>query len=71
MKETIKLYTPVVFILFLSACAEQNWYNGMQEAHRTRCMNEPVSTYEECMREADKDYNDYERQRESLSDDKK
>jgi hypothetical protein len=53
----------------LSACSKQNWYQGMQSAHEARCMQEPVSEYDECMRQSGDSYNEYEKNRGDLSGD--
>jgi hypothetical protein len=59
----------VLLVPALIACSKQNWYQGVQSAHEARCMQEPVSEYNECMRQSGDSYNEYEKNRGDLSGD--
>lgn len=63
------LFLTVLIAPTLIACSKQNWYQGVQSAHEARCMQEPVSEYDECMRQSDDSYNEYEKNRGDLSED--
>jgi len=53
----------------LIACSKQNWYQGMQSAHEAQCLKGPASEYDECMKQSGDSYNEYEKNREALSED--
>jgi hypothetical protein len=53
----------------LIACSSQAWYQGVQASHEASCMKEPLSQYEECMKQNDDSYNEYEKNRGELSED--
>ena len=56
-----------IFTLGLNACSKQAWYQGMQSAQTAKCMEEPVSEYDDCNQQSDEIYQDYERNRKDLS----
>lgn len=56
----------LMFTLALTACTTQNWYQGMQASHEARCMQEPISEYEECMKQTDDSYDEYQENRQQL-----
>ena len=62
------LLVTVVLIMTLSACSKQNWYQGAQSAKEADCMKEPVSEYEDCMQQSSESYNEYNKNREALSE---
>lgn len=56
-----------IFVPGLSACSKQAWYQGMQSAQTAKCMEEPVSEYDDCNQQSDEIYQDYERNRKDLN----
>jgi hypothetical protein len=73
---TTNLYSSIRFLLLavllmpvLYACSKQNWYQGVQSTHQARCMQEPLSEYDECMQQSNDNYNEYENSRKDLSGD--
>ena len=55
--------------LALTACSKQNWYQGMQSAQTADCMKGPASEYDDCNKQSDETYNDYQKSREDLTKD--
>jgi hypothetical protein len=53
--------------LTLSACTKENWYEGVKASHEAQCMEEPISEYDNCMKQLqEQSYEEYQRDRESL-----
>ena len=51
--------------LLLGACSNQGAYAGMQNGQREQCQKMPEPTArEQCLRDADKSYEQYRRERE-------
>jgi hypothetical protein len=63
------LLLAVLLLPLLPACSKQNWYQGMQSAHEARCKQEPLSEYDDCMRQSHDSYDEYEKNRKDLSGD--
>lgn len=63
----IKLLATVVFFLNLSACTSHDVYNIIQENRQGSCP-EDLNTHsrDECREGLNKDYRDYQREREAL-----
>ncbi len=59
----------VASLLSLTSCTTESWYQGAKSAQTTHCMKEPVSEYEECIKQADENYLDYSKKRQQLLED--
>lgn len=53
-------------IAILVACSQQGMYKALQKRHEIRCNQVPESDYENCMKEAQKEYEDYSKEREEI-----
>jgi len=53
-------------LLLISACGKSNWYESAKFSHTTECRNGPISEYDRCMEDANKTYNESEKDREEL-----
>lgn len=62
------LVLPVIAFL-LTACSNQQIYNAVQENRRAECGKPPQSQYEECLRDYDTSYDEYERERQASAGD--
>jgi hypothetical protein len=60
------LFLAAIAATALIACTQQSWYQGVKSAHQAHCMQEPASEYDECMKQSDASYNEYEKNREEL-----
>jgi len=63
--------THLTFILltvsFLSACSQQNWYQGAQSAQTANCMKQPLAEYNDCNQQSQEmSYQKYEKKQEQL-----
>lgn len=58
--KTILLVT-IFFILV--GCTNRGVYEGVQASNRFECLKLPPSQYDECMKNANKSYDEYERER--------
>lgn len=56
----------LIVAVLLAGCSSAGWYEGMKARHQIECQNQPSSEYEDCMRQADKAYVDYEAERETV-----
>lgn len=63
----IKLLTALLFIISLNACTTSDVYNIIQENRQSACP-EDLNTHarDECLDGLNKDYRDYQREREAL-----
>jgi len=52
--------------LTLTACTNQNWYAGAQNAQTAHCMQVPAADYKDCIKQTTESYNEYEKQRDTL-----
>lgn len=60
-----------LFLMFflLAGCSNRGVYEGVQASKRIECSKYPLSEYDECMENANKSYDEYERERkEALGD---
>lgn len=53
----------VLAMLFIAGCTNRGAYEGIQASKRFECSKLPPSQYEECMREANRSFDEYQRQR--------
>jgi len=65
--------THLTFILltvsFLSACSQQNWYQGAKSAQTANCMQQPLAEYNDCNQPSQEmSYQEYEKIQEQLQD---
>ncbi len=50
----------------LVACTHEQVYNAVQQNQQLECSKLPQVRYEECMKDVDESYKDYERERQEL-----
>lgn len=55
----------------LAACSNRAMYDDMRRHQQTDCLKEPPSRYDECIDRADKSYEEYERERKEVLEDKR
>lgn len=53
----------VLAMLIVAGCTNRGAYEGIQASKRFECSELPPSQYEDCMREANRSYDEYQRQR--------
>jgi hypothetical protein len=53
-------------LIILCGCSYRGAYEGIQARNRNECSKLPPSQYDECMRKANKSYDDYERERKEV-----
>jgi len=49
--------------LIIAGCSSRVAYEGIQASDRSECLELPPSQYDECMNNANKSYDEYERER--------
>lgn len=59
----MKVITIFLTILILASCSARGVYDGIQAGNRNECSKLPPSQYDECMKDVDKPYDEYERER--------
>ncbi|WP_370978265.1 hypothetical protein [Agaribacterium sp. ZY112] len=57
----------VCFIV--SGCSNQQLYSAGQSNERSKCVDEPYSTYDECIARTEKSYQEYKQERDMLLED--
>ena len=57
----MKLIIPI--FLIITGCSTRGAYDGIQASNRFECSKLPPSQYDECMDNANKSYDKYERER--------
>lgn len=55
-----------LFISLSFGCSNQATYEALQQSQRNECAKLPQGQYEDCMREVNVPYDDYERERQEL-----
>jgi hypothetical protein len=55
-------------VFLLAGCTNQQIYTAIQENRRQECGKLPLGQYEQCMRDYDTSYEEYERQRQAAID---
>lgn len=53
-----------------SACSSQNWYQAAQSANTAHCMKGPASEYEDCNKQSNKSYQEFEADKKQLENKK-
>ena len=59
----------VASLLAVTGCTTESWYQGAKSAQTSHCMKEPISEYEDCIKQAGEDgesYQSYKEKREQL-----
>lgn len=61
---------PLLFVLLaFAACSSKGAYDSIQLNNRIECSKLPPSQYDECIERASKPYEEYERERDEVSED--
>ena len=58
----------LIFLIFLiiAGCSSRGAYEGIQASNRIECSELPPPQYDECMNNANKSYDEYERERKEV-----
>tara|TARA_R110002049_G_scaffold23490_62_gene82891 strand:+ start:2138 stop:2344 length:207 start_codon:yes stop_codon:yes gene_type:complete len=64
----MKLTALVVLLAALVACTHEQVYNNVQHNQQLECSKLPQVRFEECMKNYDQSYEDYERERQAIID---
>lgn len=59
----MKVKLIMLIILIMAGCSTRGAYEGIQTSKRFKCSELPPSQYDECMKDANKSYDEYERER--------
>ena len=59
-----------VLAILLVACTHEQVYTAIQQNQQLECSKLPQVQYEQCMKNYDKSYQDYERERQAILDEK-
>lgn len=62
-----RLVTIAIALLLTGACTNQQIYDAAQQNRALECQKYPDTRYEECMATVEKDYEEYEREREKAA----
>ncbi len=55
---------PILFVIFgVAGCSNQALYDNVRSHQRKECLKEPSATYSECIERTNKEYEEYERER--------
>ena len=50
-------------VAFVAACSNKAIYDNIQHSNRRQCAELPPSQYEQCVKQANKPYEEYEKER--------
>lgn len=57
----------LLLTITLTACSQQNWYQGAQSAQTANCMKQPLAEYNDCNQQSQEmSYQEYEKKQEQL-----
>jgi hypothetical protein len=59
----MRISLSLITVILIAGCSNEQIYNSMQENQRMECGKLPGAQYEECMREFNTSYKEYERER--------
>ncbi|MCB1690789.1 MAG: hypothetical protein KDI33_19985 [Halioglobus sp.] len=62
----LKSIAMIFSALFLVACTHEQVYNAVQQNQQLECSKLPQVRYEECMKDFEESYKDYERERQEI-----
>ena len=62
----MKIIGIALLISLLYGCSNQATYEAVQQSQKNECGKLPQGQYEDCMREVDTSYDDYERERQEV-----
>lgn len=68
---SLKTFSAFLLALVGTACSNQQIYTAVQESQRIDCGKLQQPQYEECMRELETPYDEYERERQEVVGDGK
>ncbi len=57
----------VLVILSVAGCSNKMIYDSVRLNQRSKCVEEPLPTYFECIERTNKSYEEYERERKEVS----
>ncbi len=60
------LFLSGIILISATGCSTRNWYDGMRASHETTCLKVPEAEYQNCIKEADKSYDAYAKERQQL-----
>lgn len=52
-------------LLCLISCSTHAWYQSAKDAQAAHCRQGPLSEYDDCMKQSDGSYNEYEKERDT------
>ena len=59
----MKIVSFFLVALVLAGCTNRGVYEGIQESNRNKCFKIPLSQYDKCIENANKSFDEYERER--------
>ena len=62
-EKSMKYLSLCLVFVVIAGCSNRGAYEGIQASNRNECLKVPESEYDECMENASKSYNEYERER--------
>lgn len=63
--DCFKLFVLVAVVL-LTGCSTAGWYEGMKARQQMECRQLPSAEYEDCMKQLDKSFLEYETERKGV-----
>lgn len=63
----MKLIATMALFLLVSACSNKQVYTAIQQNQMQECSKLPQARFEECMKNVEGSYEDYERDRQDLA----
>lgn len=62
----MKVIPLLLVLLILTGCSNRSIYENIQANNRMECSKLPPSQYDECVENANKSFDEYEREREEI-----
>ena len=62
----MRIYFIVIVSLLFFGCSNKSIYNNVQLNNRQSCQKLPPSQYDECIKQTEKSYDEYERERNEI-----
>jgi len=65
---TTRKHVVALLLLTMTACNNQQYYEGLKAGHRAGCLEYPESEYADCVDETETSYEEYKSQRQQAID---
>lgn len=56
----------MLMLMWTQSCTHRAWYEGLQQGQRNKCYDLPTLERDNCLKQAEKSYEEYQRERQEV-----